>query len=353
MSVRPRRSRSAPRRQALVALGLVGLMAAFGLSVYLGLGTLQSKAAQVVKPTDTRPAFTLPGTIILAQHGVLYQLRNGKFTALIGPAGNWTQPALLPGGQRMIAVSQTGRHSTITLLDANGHVVRPLVATGSPLRVDNHWTFYPRVTPNGTSVFYAYDLHDPYAGYLVDFAILERSLVHPAAPAVQWTIPNNYTGGDVEPVPLANGSLLYAKYNIDAAGHSFSQLWLQTKPGGGGGPLTTPQANCSEPALSPSQTEMAMVCVNNRLQISRLEVASFTGNKLGPLRVVSPSILAASPTWGPSGNGLIYLAPAGNGRVGPFQLWWLPNPTAARPSAPKQVTQHLDLTATSQPAWGN
>ena len=352
MSVRARRPPAVDRRRTVTALVLVGLMVAFGVGVYLTLGTLQSKAAQVVKPTASHPAFTLPGTIVVAQHGVLYQLRDGKFTALTSAAGDWTQPSLLPGGQQMIAVSQAGRHSTITLLDANGKVVRPLVHTASPLRVDNHWTYYPAVTPNGTHVFYAYDLHDPYVGYLVDFAILERSLTQPAAPAVQWTIPNNYTGGDVEPAPLANGWLLYAKYDISPDGHSYSQLWFQTGPGGGGRPLTTPQENCSEPAVSPSGTEVAMVCANNQLQISRLEVASLAAGKLGPLRVVSPSILAASPAWAPSGNGLIYLAPAANGRTGPFQLWWLANPTATTPSPPRQVTQHLDLTATSRPAWG-
>jgi hypothetical protein len=37
--------------------------------------------------------------------------------------------------------------------------------------------------------------------------------------------------------------------------------------------------------------------------------------------------------------------------TGHFQLWWLNHADTSTPAAPKQVTSHLDLDATSAPAW--
>jgi hypothetical protein len=96
-----------------------------------------------------------------------------------------------------------------------------------------------------------------------------------------------------------------------------------------------------------------MVCSNNTLQTTELEVAKWNGTTLGTPVVISTGPLPASPTWSPNSKGIIYLNTLPNDKTSPFQLSWIPNAVAAKPSAPQQVTENLDFTATSPPIWNS
>jgi hypothetical protein len=118
-----------------------------------------------------------------------------------------------------------------------------------------------------------------------------------------------------------------------------------------------------------------MVCSHGK-QTASLEIAPFVGNALGARKVLLEGGLYASPAWSPDGKALAYLAP--QGQAGHFQLWWLALPVAPAPSptasasastspaaaassvlaptptpapVPVQVTEGVDLSATSPPAW--
>ncbi len=337
--------RGAPRRLAALTI-LAVCMAGFGLGVWRLLGALQTRYPTGVRPDQSHALVDLPGTVFLAQGGVLYRLHNQSFRAITGFGGRWTQPTPVPGAPTLVAVTQTINFSNLVEMAANGGARRLLTHNAAPAQANNHWAFYPAVAPGGRTVFYAYDLHDPNASYNVTFAIMSQPLAGGAP--TQWTTPNPYTGGDVQPVPLPSGGLLYSKFAI-TNGATYAQLWLQSGPGQAGSPLTPATADCQEPALSPSGRELAMICVNARTQHDTLEVAPFTGHGIGPRTIVPAGPLAASPTWSPSGRQLLYLAPSG--KLGPFQLWWLRNPLARHPAAPAQVTTGLDLTATSAVTW--
>lgn len=334
-------------RPLAAAVLLAACMAAFGFGVWRGLGALQTHFPKV-RPDQSHALISLPGTIYVAQDGVLYALRGQSFTAITGVSGRWTQPTVVPGGGGLVAVSQTINDSNLVRMAANGSGRRLLTHNANPVQANNHWAYYPRLSPDGRTLFYAYDLHDPAASYNVTFAIMSQPLAGGAP--TQWTTPNPYTGGDVQPVPLPDGGLVYSKWSIDSAGHTYAQLWLQSGPGQAGTPLTTPASDCQEPALSPNGRLLAMICVNARSQQDTLAVAGFNDHVLGPRRVFATGPMPASPTWSRSGSGLLFLAPVG--RLGPFQLWWLPHPLARRPGPPVQVTTGLDLTATSAVAWG-
>jgi len=92
-----------------------------------------------------------------------------------------------------------------------------------------------------------------------------------------------------------------------------------------------------------------MICTDNLHQSTTLDLASWNGTSLGPLRAVSAGPLAASPTWAPNGTSLVFLDPVKRNQ--PFQLWWLPAAASAKPGPVQQVTKNLDLTATSAPVW--
>lgn len=350
----------------LAAILFVPLMVAFASGVYLYLGTLKSRVVteHAQLPTVTRPKFVLPGTMFVVQEGRLFKLKDGGFSE-IGPAGDWSQPALTPDHTRLVAVSHSGFASDLYLLDTNGNVIKRLTNDGSRIIDGNHWAYYPRVTPDGSSVVFSYD--SPKFGYTVDFSIWSMPVNGSQWQARLRAQGSHNTGGDTNPVPISATGILYVSHSIDQSTVVHSTIFLQSRPGAISQPLTDPADDCSEPALSPDGSQLAMICRAGK-QTTRLEVAPFNGTTLGPARTMLEGGLYAEPTWSPDGNALAYFAPAG--ATGHFQLWYLaapPKPTpaasasaSATPAAvvfptpqptPVQVTQGVDLTATSPPAW--
>ena len=155
-------------RQLLAAAVSLGLMALFGLGVYAALGTLQTKTTTAVVPTQEQALVDLPGTIFLAQGGSIYSLHNLTFTKLNAPAGNWVQVAPAPNGD-VIGVDKGNGYSNVYLLSPTGRVLRTLLSDSSSSYFNNHFAYYPRVSPNGQSLFYSWNWIDPYANYNVDF----------------------------------------------------------------------------------------------------------------------------------------------------------------------------------------
>jgi Tol biopolymer transport system component len=261
-----------------------------------------------------------------------------------------------------VAGSGNGQSTDLSLLGDSGNLLKRLTHDSAQVLDANHWAFYPRISPDGKTLYYSFDR--PKAGYRVDLAIWSMPLNGTQSQARQMTRPNGYTGGDVTPIPLASGALLYVKYSLGQTGLA-SQLWLQTRPLAFGTALTDLADNCSQPALAPDGRQLAMICTGGK-QSARLVVAPFDGKTLGPMRTLVAGGLNAAPAWSPTGNGLAYLAPTGAG--GHFQLWWLPlttaasaapttsgsalaTATAAAPVKPLAVTTDVDLTPTTPLVW--
>ena len=347
-------------------LVLIPLMALFGIGVYNALGAFKSKPPAAARPVvKSRTLVPLPGVVYLAQGGLLYRLENGQFTELRPGPGAWSQPTSAPNGQ-LIAISRQTHFSDLYLLDGAGHAVKQLTKNASGSVEFNHWAFYPNVSPDGKTVLYSYDPKDRYNVYRVDLAIYAMPMGGSQSEARGRTTPNAYTGGDIQPIALSSGAILYTKYGIDPDGHSFSQLWLQPRAGAAGQGLTDPKDDCSAPAISRDGSRIAMVCTGGK-QTARLQVASFDGQKLGPADVLVDGQLASVPAWSPDGHSLLYEAPAGP--QSRFQLWriQLETPPTPTPSAgtgvaakttpapsirqPKLVTNDLALDATSASLW--
>jgi Tol biopolymer transport system component len=347
------------RRQIALGAVLVALMAGFGLAVYTGLGLVRqvhssgSTASGEVPIADLRPSVRLPGTLYLAAGGDLLGMRGDTVRAVLTHNGSrrWMQPAVTDDGS-VVVVGRGAQSSDLYSAGRDGSGLRRLTDdAASPLRDGSlerdHWAFHPRPGADGR-LWYSYDA--PKAGFRVDLAVWSLpSLRTPATSAVatRWSSPEQYTGGDVEPLPLPSGGVIFARYAADQ-GHIVSRLWLQTGPHDPGHPLTAAGDDCSQPDLSPSGNTLAMVCTQGG-QATRLEVASFDGGTLGTPRVLASGPLCAFPTWAPDGSGLVYLGPAPN--QGGFTLWWLAGAAGATPSSPHQVLDGVSLDATSRPAW--
>ena len=340
----PRSGPPLPRVLSSVLLAVA--MFAFGFGVYNAAGYLKAGRAPVQRP-DQVSAPVLPGTMYVAQGGAIYRFHGGSFTQITSEAG-WTQPAVSADGGLLAVVKRSVNWSDLYLMTPYGRTTAQRTQNRSSQVEGNHWAFYPRFSPDGRQLFYAYDPKDPYNTYRVDLAVF-ASPTDPASQAsVMWTYPNPYTGGDVNPLPLSDGSLIFTKFSIDDQSAVHSQLWLQARPGSAGAALTDASLDCGQAAVSRDQKRIAMVCTRGQTRAAELDVATFdaaTRTFGAPVTLVSGR-LASSPVFSPDGRTVAYLAPAAAG--GMFQLWTVP---AAGHASPTQITTDLGLDSTSAPAW--
>jgi Tol biopolymer transport system component len=324
---------------------LVAAMIAFGFGVYHAASALKSNHKQVVRPS-AEGGPSVPGTMYLAQDGALYRLKDRHFTQITDEAG-WLEPAASPDGSELVAVRQTGNYSDLYLLTSTGRVVKQLTHHSSPQVESNHWSFFPRFSADGTRVFYSYDAK-VVGSYEVDLAIF--SIAIGSGAVEQWTTPNAYTGGDVDPVPLKGGALLYTKYSIDNQSQVHSQIWFQPNAAAAGVALTQAADNCSSPAVSLDGRSVAMVCRRDQLQTADVVIVGVNadGTWSSPVALVQGK-LAASPAFSPNGRMLAFLAPVETG--GAFQLWSVPVGPLTSGAEAKSLTSNVGLDATSAPVW--
>jgi hypothetical protein len=365
------------------------------------LGSRQSDLAAAPKvPTAASPtpgAFHLTGTLFLAQGGAIYSLSAGRFHQISTAAG-WTQLANYPG-DNLLAVKRSFLFSDVYVLNRFGKVLKKFtndnVPASNPDPSARHWAFYPRLSYNNKTLFMSYD--KPKGGFDVPMSIWAMPVKGSFSQARLWTVSIDYTGGDMAPLPLPSGGIIYTKYLYNN-NKIVSEIWLspqperqyfcypiciEPRPGqpGIGEALTTPAEDCSQPSLSPDHHTIAMIC-SHQTQTSYLTLASFNGSKLGPRRFLITNQLVAQPTWAPDSSGIAYLAPAQLGQG--FQLWFLPKLAYAPPTPspvpvqvptpggpvnspgpsptptpapapivikPVQITTSLDFDATSPLAW--
>jgi hypothetical protein len=148
----------------VLAVMLAVVMVVVGVSSYVYLGSRQSKvAAPAQKPTAVAPrpeALVLPGTLYIAQSGALYSLSSGRFHQLTAEAG-WTQPSLTPDGNNLVIVKMASFYSDVYVMNRFGTPTRQL--TNNQYRFGmadpslNHWSFYPRLSADGGTLWMTYD----------------------------------------------------------------------------------------------------------------------------------------------------------------------------------------------------
>jgi hypothetical protein len=368
----------------ILAVFLAALMVVVGISSYLYLNGRQSKVAVApTKPTAAQPtphAFVLPGTLYMTQSGALYSFSSGRFHQLTAENG-WMQPSLTPDGNLLI-VQRSAFYSDVYELNRYGRALRQLTSNGAPRRSydtgDNHWSFYPRLTADGRTLFMSYD--SPKYGYEVDLSVWSVPFGGSIRQGRLWTDSEGYTGGDIQPVPVPGG-VIYTKYLRNYDGSISAQLWFTNRAGAFGHALTGADEDCREPTLSPAGNYLAMVCTYGK-QIANLVIAPYGGGNIGARQAVITDQMVAQPQWAPDGSGIAYLAPALPDA--PFQLFFIsslayfppapspvptpsvipggpqgtpgpsPSPSPAPTPAPVkaiQMTSSLGLDATSTLAW--
>jgi Tol biopolymer transport system component len=343
------------------ALILIGFMVFSGFAANRALAAFQTHGSSVSLVNTTSPQVRLPGTIFVSQDGAIYAIKGSSVRRLPLPAGgDWTQPRVLSDGS-LVVVRRFDEYSDLYHVNAAGRVLSQMTAddqaaSNTTLQLD-HWILWPAVSPDGTSVYFASDAPKPAPSqsYEVDFSLWSAPLSgevtigdQGVTGGTRWSVPDTYTGGDIEPVPLADGNVLYSSYANTGKGTVVSVLGVQTSPGSPMVPLTTPAQDCGAPAVAADGVTVAMMC--DLGQTADLEVATLLGTKLSTPRVLVANCLCNAPSWSPSGDNLLYMNasdPDGN-----FGLWYIANAGNAHPGDAKRVTDaSVDLDATSAAAW--
>lgn len=311
----------------LLAVVLAVLMMFTGVTTYLYLNNHQSRVAlKPQKPTQPTPrpkAFVLPGTLYLSQSGAIYSLNAGRFHQLT-PEDGWTQPALFPDGSNLLVVHNNGWYSDVFVISRLGAYVRQVTDNSGPPRNNDtglkHWSFYPRLSSDQGTLWMAYD--EPKYQYDTGFSIWAMPFNGSIRQARLWTISGYYTGGDVQPIPIPAGGIIYTKYEY-VNGNLTGRLWYTNRAQSYGKQLTGDGEDCRTPSLSPDGSQLAMICTYQK-QVSYLAIASLSGSSLGPRRILINDQIVAQPTWAPDGSGIAYLSPDLSSPAGNFQLWFLP-----------------------------
>jgi hypothetical protein len=365
----------------VLGVALTALMLVVGPMTYVFLGSRTSKVAVAPqKPTAATPvaqAFSMPGTLYVEQGGALYRLFAGRFHQITAEAG-WTQPSIAPDGD-LLVVKRSAYYSDIYVMNPFGTATRRITNNSAPRGSDTtnyHWAFYPRLSADGRTIWLAYD--KPKYSYDVVLSIWAMPATGTIGQGRLWTNAADYTGGDVQPIPV-KGGVIYTKYDYasrydpNAPSKLVGMLWFTSTAFSVGRQLTSPGEDCRDPSLSPDGTQVAMICTYQK-QVSFLTVASWNGSRLGRRTTIVSNQIVAQPTWAPDGSGIAYFAPGVAG--GPFQLWWLPreayapsptpvasptasgaagspspSPSPAPPVKPVQVTTNSGFDATSPMAW--
>jgi len=343
------------------ALILIGFMAFSGFAANRALAAFQTHGSSDSLVSSTSPQVQLPGTIFVSQGGAIYAIGGSHVRRLTLPAGGaWTQPRALPDGS-LLVVRRFDEYSDLYHVSAAGRVIAQLTdnnqaTSNSTLQLD-HWVLWPAIGADGTSVYFATDAPKPAPSqsYEVDFSLWsapfpgEMSIGDGGvAGGTRWSVPDAYTGGDIEPVPLPDGNVLYSSYANTGKGTVVTVLGVQTGPRSPMVSLTTPAQDCGAPAVAADGVTVAMVC--DLGQTADLEVATLNGTTLSTPRIVVAGCLCNAPSWSPSGDNLLYMNasnPDGN-----FGLWYIANAGSAHPGIPQRVTDAgVDLDATSAAAW--
>ncbi|MBV8087382.1 MAG: hypothetical protein JO247_21435 [Chloroflexi bacterium] len=341
---------------------MLALMLASGIIANRTLAAMQTHSGQASLVDATVPQVTLPGIAYVSQNGAVYAISGSNVRRLGLPAGGaWIQPRLLPDGT-LLVVRRFDAYSDLYHVTSSGHVLAQLTRDDqsngleSALQLD-HWALWPAPSADSATVYFATDSPKPAPGqgYEVDFTLWSAPLGgsfsiggNAVTGGTQWSTPDLYTGGDIEPVPLPDGDVLYSSYANSGNGAIVSVLGLQTAPNGPMQQLTPLTESCTAPAVASDGVTVAMVCTSHGS--TDLEVAQLNGTTLSTPRVVVAGCLCNSPSWSQHGDGLLYMNAAdANGNFG---LWYIANGATAHPAAPLRVTAaSVDLDATSAAAW--
>jgi Tol biopolymer transport system component len=316
----------------LVAFPVAPLLIAATLA--LTFGPLGAGAGEPASTTGAPLAANLPGRVIFARGGDIWQMANGKVEAVTRDGG-WRQPQFAPDGSQIAAIGMYTSASELFVLDPDGTGARALTRNRQIPIQQSDWAFYPRWSPDGQAIAYITDR--------ASFYPMLWRMNPDGSGARQLTFPSNGADAvDAFSWSPDGRTIAASRYNvgqpqivlIDVARPASSRVITRTEGG------------AMDPSWSPDGQYLAYVArEGSKNAIYVLEVEN-------PERVtvVADGDLVRSPVWSPSGNALAYIGLQG----GAFEIFSVDvsfNDGVAPTGKPSAVTVQFGVDPISGLSW--
>ncbi|NJP06595.1 MAG: hypothetical protein HC837_13675 [Chloroflexaceae bacterium] len=306
------------------------------------------------------PPKALPGRILFAQEGTIWQVQQEQLQALL-PSGDAWQPRWSPDGSMLVYVRRGQSFSDVYLADANGQDLAQLTANGSSLPLqsferiyDTLWAWYPTWSPDGNEI-----------------VVVSQYAPPVGSPAAEYNLALYTMSPDATNMNLLyldeEGQIGSLAYHPDGLGLAFTRAslhvdeqqiyWLDLATGLSQlFPGVPPRSY--DPAFSPDGAWMAFAArVDNTTDIwllpGMVDEAAATASEPEPQRLTTHG-WARAPVFSPDGAYLAFLAiPPGKGG---FELWVANVLTDQRGGiyldTPRQMTRDLHIDPDSGLSWG-
>ncbi|MBV9896512.1 MAG: PD40 domain-containing protein [Chloroflexi bacterium] len=301
------------------------------------------------QPTATPVAENLKGS---ERWSLLYVLGGDLWqTTPEGPLqlthdGHIGQPALGEGALAFVERSRNA--SDIWLASADGPPW-PITRNSVPTISQNHWATQPAFLPGRQRLYGLGDFNKSTTG-VGDLAVWELGL--DLTPPVQITRPPAYAGGDQDVTidPVDPRQIVFTRYAY-AGSQLIEQLqWLDVSTDRLV-PLTPPDQSSRQATYSPDGTSLAFVQrtdgAQENLYVAHLQLADIGPHLEDPQHVATGVI--ANPVWCPDASSLIYIAMAGDR----FEVWSVDVQRDADGAetfgGPRQMTNGPGVDASSRP----
>jgi TolB protein len=298
---------------------------------------LLSLVASPAAAADTAP---ISGRILFVKGGDLWLL-DGSGPHPLATGGTFSQPNWAPDGGSLVYVYRGTNFADIFVTDDQGQNQLRLTASQSTILDNNDWNLRPAFSPDGQLIAFVSDRASTFPTLQVMNAADGSGRHTVATPGLQTE--------DVDSLAWSpDGSQLAMTVFNEPGPAQIALLPLGATARQPGRVLTSIPGGALDPAWSPDGSWLAFAGHDG----GALEIYAEQPDGTALTRLTTDGLLARAPVWSPDGSHIAYVA----NKTGYFEIFEIDVTAdasgALTASAPRQLTEDLQVDAASGLSWG-